>query len=82
MDRESLAVFGDSRKHVVSIYNTHRIAVHATRWLPEAEADWGQARDDLVEILGKERLAIEPIGNVVNTSTSSESMSRMGWRLS
>src|ERR1700747_2186888 len=65
MDRESLAVFGDSRKHVVSIYDTHLIAVHATRWLPEAEAGRSKARDDLVEILGKERLAIEPVGNVV-----------------
>jgi hypothetical protein len=33
--------------------------------LPEAEAGGGKARDDLVEILGKERLAIEPIGSVV-----------------
>src|ERR1700756_4237774 len=65
MDREGLAVFGDSRKHVVSIYDTHLIAVHATRWLPESEAGGGKARDDLVEILGKERLAIEPVGNVV-----------------
>src|ERR1700732_2373613 len=65
MDRESLPVFGDSRKHVMSIYDTHLIAVHATRWLPEAEAGGGKARDGLVEILGKERLAIEPVGNVV-----------------
>jgi hypothetical protein len=65
MDREGLAVFGDSRKHVMSIYDTHLIAVPATRWLPEAEAGGGKARDDLVEILGKERLAIEPVGNVV-----------------
>src|ERR1700726_4608752 len=65
MDRESLAVFGDSRKHVMSIYDTHLIAVHAARWLPKAEAGGGKARDDLVEILGKERLAIEPVGNVV-----------------
>src|ERR1700737_3738248 len=65
MNRESLALFGDSRKHVVSIYHTHLIAVHAARWLPEAEAGGGKARDDLVEILSKERLAIEPVGNVV-----------------
>src|ERR1700746_3196765 len=65
MARESLAVVGDSRKHVMSIYDTHLIAVHATRWLPEAEAGRGKARDDLVEILGKERLAFEPVGNVV-----------------
>ena len=31
MDREGLAVFGDSRKHVMSIYDTHLVAVHATR---------------------------------------------------
>ena len=60
MDRDNLAVFGDSRKHVMSIYDTHLIAVHATRWLPEAEAGRGEAGDDLVEILGKDRLAIEP----------------------
>src|ERR1700751_1866125 len=65
MDREGLAVFGDSRKHVVSIYDAHVIAVHATRWLPEAEAGESKARDDLVEILGKKGLTIEPVGNVV-----------------
>src|ERR1700723_4820328 len=64
MDRESLPVFGDSHKHVVSIYDTHLIAVHATRWLPEAEAGGGKARDDLVWILGKERLAAAPVGTV------------------
>src|ERR1700747_2306268 len=65
MDREGLAVFGDSRKHVVGIYNTNTIAIHAARRLPEAEAGGGKTRDDLVEILGKERFAIEPVGNVV-----------------
>src|SRR5467141_891402 len=65
MDREGLAVFGDSRKHVVSIYDTHLITVYAKRWLPEAEAGGGKARDGLIEILGKERLAIEPVRNVV-----------------
>src|SRR5246500_4812977 len=65
MDREGFAIFGDSHKHVVGIYDPRLIAVHATRWLPEAEAGGGKARDDLVEILGEERLAIEPVGNVV-----------------
>ena len=65
MYREDLAVFGDSRKHVVSIHDAQLITVRATRWLPEAEAGLGKARDDLVEILGKERFATEPVGNVV-----------------
>jgi hypothetical protein len=65
IDREGLAVFGDSRKHVVSIHDAQLITVRATRWLPEAEAGLGKARDDLVEILGKERFATEPVGNVV-----------------
>src|SRR4029077_18614600 len=60
MDRGSLARFGASRKHVMSIDDTHLIAVHATRWLPEAEAGGGKARDDPVEILGKRCLAISP----------------------
>src|SRR5689334_12367881 len=38
VDGQGLAVFGFARKHVVSIYDTYGIAVHATRWLPEAEA--------------------------------------------
>jgi hypothetical protein len=38
VDGQDLAVFRYSRKHVVSIYDTHYIAVHAARWLPEAEA--------------------------------------------
>ncbi len=38
VDGPGLAVFGYARKHVVSIYDTYGIAVHATRWLPEAEA--------------------------------------------
>jgi hypothetical protein len=38
MDGQDFAVFRYSRKHILSIYDTHLIAVHATRWLPEAEA--------------------------------------------
>jgi hypothetical protein len=38
VDAPGLAVFGYARKHVASIYDTYGIAVHATRWLPEAEA--------------------------------------------
>jgi hypothetical protein len=38
MDRDNLAVFRYSRKHVVGIYDTNGIAIHAARWLPEAEA--------------------------------------------
>ncbi len=38
MDREGLAVFGDSREHVVSIYDTHRfrLAMTSLRYLAKS----------------------------------------------
>src|SRR5258708_29243339 len=64
MDREGLAVFGDSRKHDASIYDTHRIAVHATRWFPQSEAGRGKSRDDPVDILGKHLFPIDSVATL------------------
>ena len=74
VDCQDLAVFRYSAKRAVGIHDTHGIAVHAKRWLSEAEARRDDAAQASLTCLANICLPSNRCGTYSKTSTSSASI--------